>query len=231
MAWDPKTRQLILFGGWGGVSGSSGPLADTWSWNGETWEQLTPTVSPPARVVAMMAWDGSLHELVLFGGTGSSGADLNDTWAWTGTDWKELSPTVSPPAQDSGTLSWDVQSKQLVLYCGNRLPETWAFAGTTWTELSPATTPTPRDRAGMAYDPTIKEVVLFGGYYGNGFTSFLNDTWAWNGTNWIQLASSASPAVRADVSMAWDQAAHRMVLFGGYGASLSDLGDTWTFGR
>jgi hypothetical protein len=35
----------------------------------------------------------------------------------------------------------------------------------------------------MIYDSASREVVLFGGYDG----SYLNDTWAWNGTGWTEL--------------------------------------------
>ncbi len=231
MAWDPKSDQLILFGGGGGETGTETALSDTWEWTGHTWKQLSPRVSPPARDAAMMAWDGTMDDLILFGGSSNRGVDLRGTWAWTGATWQKLFPTLSPPAQDSGTMSWDAASKQLLLFCGNRLPESWIFSGTTWQELSPVTTPTPRDRAGMTYDSATQRIVLFGGYYGVGFTSFLGDTWAWNGSNWIALSPSVSPSVRADISMGWDSATQRIVLFGGYGSSLNDLSDTWTYGK
>ena len=41
MAYDPGTGQLVLFGG--------DDFADTWTWNGSDWTELTPSTSPLAR--------------------------------------------------------------------------------------------------------------------------------------------------------------------------------------
>nr|MDA8292961.1 hypothetical protein [Actinomycetota bacterium] len=53
MAYDPATGTMVLFGG----DGSSGLLADTWTWNGTTWTKQSPTTSPSARYGASMAYD------------------------------------------------------------------------------------------------------------------------------------------------------------------------------
>ncbi|MBI1737785.1 MAG: hypothetical protein HYR58_00880 [Acidobacteria bacterium] len=71
----------------------------------------------------------------------------------------------------------------------------------------------------MAYDATRREVVLFGGYTTQGDS---NDTWIWNGMDWIQRfpATSPPPSIHA---MAYDAARGETVLFGG---SFTDIG-TW----
>ena len=67
-------------------------------------------------------------------------------------------------------------------------------------------------------------MILFGGYNGS---SYLSDTWAWNGTAWSQLTATASPSARTDSQMAYDPATGQVLLFGGSNGSA--LGDTWAW--
>jgi hypothetical protein len=66
--------------------------------------------------------------------------------------------------------------------------------------------------------------VLFGGYD----TSFLGDTWTWDGTTWTQDFPATSPSAREGMGMTYDQSRGEVVLFGGYDGS-GELGDTWTW--
>ena len=75
----------------------------------------------------------------------------------------------------------------------------------------------------MAYDPVGKNIVLFGGYDG---TSYLNDTWIFNGTDWVQLSPTNAPPVRSASAMSFDRVTGTLVLFGGYNGN-QYLGDTW----
>ena len=84
MAYDGATGAAILFGG---LSSSGGALADTWSFSGGAWTQLSPATSPPARFHASMTYDAATSAIVLFGGQGSNFAPLNDTWSWGGSTW------------------------------------------------------------------------------------------------------------------------------------------------
>jgi hypothetical protein len=93
MAYDYVRRDVVIFGGNGGVGGS-GILGDTWTWNGGDWMPVDPLHSPLPREAAMMAWDPQGRVLVLFGGRdvpGGSYRDFQDTWTWDGTDWTCLS--------------------------------------------------------------------------------------------------------------------------------------------
>ena len=62
--------------------------------------------------------------------------------------------------------------------------------------------------------PTDKQAVLFGG---NDGTSNLNDTWVWDGSNWIQQFPATSPSPRMWMSMTYDESRRQLVLFGGFG--------------
>src|SRR5580698_2915361 len=149
MAYDPATGQLVLFGG----EGNSGVLADTWTWDGSTWTELSPATSPSARDLASMAYDPGTGQLVLFGGEDSNGA-LADTWTWglpppASYGWAQLSPTTSPPARYGAAMTYDPATGQLLLVggvgnSGGLLSDTWTWSGSKWTELSPASSPPAR---------------------------------------------------------------------------------------
>jgi hypothetical protein len=71
----------------------------------------------------------------------------------------------------------------------------------------------------MAYDVVRSEVVLYDGY--------TTDTWTWDGTTWTQEHPSHRPSLRWFMSMTYDAARGRVVLFGGVDEGA--LGDTWTW--
>ncbi len=100
-----------------------------------------------------------------------------------------------------------------------------AAAGTSemWQKMAPQHHPSARINMAMAYDPAGKNIVLFGGFDG---TSYLNDTWIFNGTDWVQLSPSVSPSVRTASGIAFDKPTGKMVMFGGFDGS-QYLGDTW----
>jgi hypothetical protein len=94
-----------------------------------------------------------------------------------------------------------------------------------WTLLAPPSSPPPRAGHVMAFDPVARDVVLFGGYDD---TSYLNDTWTWDGSTWTRQVPSASPSPRAGAGIAFDRTTRQLVMFGGFSGS-GYLGDTWTW--
>lgn len=80
----------------------------------------------------------------------------------------------------------------------------------------------------MAYDSANKQVILFGSRN----LSPIPQTWQWtSATGWKQLNPSHSPPGRTYASMAYDEATHSTVLFGGQliGTAAGALTDTWTW--
>ena len=75
----------------------------------------------------------------------------------------------------------------------------------------------------MAFDGYLGGVVLFGGATTPG--DQFNNTWLWDGANWIKLHPASSPVGRWAAAMAYDPLDQGLVLFGGYG--VGTLGDTW----
>jgi len=238
IAYDPVTKQTILFGGFGPPSGFFG---STWDWNGSEWSQLNPVDSPPASSDGSMAFDPAIGDLVLFGGASSTSA-LNQTWLWNGSDWKQVAtpPNGTPPARWDAMMAFDAQSQQLVLFGGYNpsgyLNDTWVFTGTRWQQLNPRSSPQPRSGGAMAYDPAMGKIVLFSGYSGSS-EYFYDDTWTWDGSNWQQMNPPTSPPPRALAAIAYDGSLNELMLFGGHqGNNFTSqssgnvyYGDTWAF--
>src|SRR5258708_30934628 len=78
MTYDSGRGRTVLFGGDQYFSGSSTVppyLADTWEWDGSSWINVTPAVSPPGLSGAAMAYDSRRGVSVLFGGGQRFGPD------------------------------------------------------------------------------------------------------------------------------------------------------------
>ena len=80
----------------------------------------------------------------------------------------------------------------------------------------------------MAWDTATNQLILFGGFLDGNYT-VAQDTWAWTGATWIQLTPTTSPPARVRAAMAMDPATGQLILFGGWGSGLIDLGDTWAW--
>lgn len=222
-AFDSARQQVVLFGGNNVVT----TFADTWLWNGSTWQQASTAAAPSPRFCHAMAYDAARQRVVLFGGYAQAGS-FGDTWLWDGTTWTNVSPAASPSARIVSAMAYDAARQCIVLFGGDEhiggggeLGDTWLWDGTTWSDATPAISPPNRSGHAMAYDAARQRVVLFGGHDGE----FFADTWEWDGTSWLQRTPAAYPPGRRFFAMAYD--AHQQVttVFGGYGSYF--LGDTW----
>lgn len=99
-----------------------------------------------------------------------------------------------------------------------------AMAQTSWA-LVTRTGPSARYEHAMAYESQHARVVLFGGRETGPNNTILRDTWTWNGTTWMQVATTG-PRARTSHAMAYDSQRGRIVLFGGWPGS-GYLADTW----
>jgi hypothetical protein len=228
--YDSSRGVTVLFGGYWCVAAWA-DCGDTWEWDGTSWTQQEPAVSPPARHSHSMAYDSARGLTILFGGEGiGTGNFLSDTWEWNGTTWTQESPTTSPSARDSSAMAYDAARGVTVLFGGNAQGvaqnDTWEWNGTNWTQESPSTSPPARSGHAMVYDSIRGVTVLFGGL-GSG-SNELNDTWEWNGTTWTQVFSVIAPSARSGHAMAYDTVQGVTVLFGGSASSSgAPLNDTW----
>jgi hypothetical protein len=93
---------VVLFGGLGALRDPH-LFGDTWTFDGTTWTQQAPPVSPPAREGHAMATAGD--RVVLFGGSDLQGNPMGDTWTWDGATWRQESPPASPPARSAHAMA------------------------------------------------------------------------------------------------------------------------------
>jgi hypothetical protein len=214
-AYDPDTRQTLLFGG-EEFEFQSGDFSTnvTWQWDAaaSTWTRLTPITSPPERDNAAMAFDAATHQLLLFGGyDAQAGADLDDTWQWTGSTWSRLITTSHPP--DGSSMAYDTATKQLLALGGGTASggaQTWSWTGTDWVQLAPPTQLPAAIESVMAFDRAVNRMLQVSWTATNAM-----QTWAWNGKTWAQLPTSAgTPGPLRAAVMAFDPALNATILVG-----------------
>jgi hypothetical protein len=227
MAFDEKRGQVVLFGGQSVTNG--GMLQDTWTWDGTSWTEQHPNLSPPACNGTILVNAVSFKLVVAL-------VDACDgrtqTWAWDGTTWLMLLPTVELPGPRAGSAAaYDAANGTIVVFSQQADGVTWTFNGKTWTRHGVvAGGPPGRDGTTLAYDPSSGKVVMFGGNAGRG-TTFLSDTWLWDGTAWTQAFPAQSPAARDRAVAATDTAAGQVILYGGEAVELSIYSDVWIWAR
>ena len=181
--YDSESKRVIAFGGAHSVSH---PVDETWAYDPatDTWTQMHPKSSPPARYWHAMAYDASADRVVVFGGLGD--LDLvafNDTWTYdfNRDTWTQVRTKSAPPGRHYHAMAYDAGGKRTVLFGGADLGE--APMGDTWLldlnagQWMAVQTSGPSARAwhAMAYDADQRVVVLIGGGETRG--KFLNDVW------------------------------------------------------
>ena len=184
---------------------------------------------PSARSAHGLADNGT--GVILFGGQGASGR-LQDTWNWDGANWTALTPSTLPPSRSGHALSYDSLRRRTMLFggldaSGAGLDDTWLWNGADWAPANPPNRPAARSGHTLAFDSVRGRTILFGGLFA--FTALaLDDTWEWDGAQWISFTPSQLPPGRTGHALAFDAARGRTVLFGGSTvAPASVLGDTW----
>lgn len=216
--FDPSRGEVLLLGGYAGQ-----PLfADAFSWNGVRWLPLpsAPLLPVHSERGAMMA-EPQGTSLIRFSG----GTNLlhGETWRWDGRVWSLASTTGPVPRVNAAFCTGPAQCYLFSGFTGSLgtpFGDFWQWNGTAWAQLPSG--PSARESAAMAFDLLHSELVLFGG----SSTTFLGDTWTWDGTTWQLRAPSNSPSPRVHPGMAYDAAAMRVLLCGGYSGPNSSP-DTW----
>jgi hypothetical protein len=181
MAYDPASRQTILFGGFG----DQADLGDTWSWSGSAWTELSPAHSPSPRHGAVMAHDPASGQLLLFGGEGYGPLGpqyFNDVWQWSAGDWHLLAATSAPTPRYAAGMAFDAALGGLVLFggcdgrggalCGIK-SDAWLWTGSAWQQLAIPSVPASRYLADLVDLPGVG-LVLADGQGADGILSDLD---------------------------------------------------------
>ncbi len=230
LAFDAKRGCVVLFGG----DGRSGPLGDTWEWDGTRWQQRA-TEGPAARTLTRLAYDPERNAVVMFGGVAGSKV-FGDTWTWDGKAWRLL-VEQGPPRQLHG-MAHDPVRKALFVFGGSTgvgepgkadpallSGETWTLAKDGW-RLVTDQGPGARDHVALAFDPMSKQLLVHGGFDGQ---KLRGDTWGFDGKVWKELAKQAACGDRSFCCLATDTKNKRLVLFGGFDAT-GPKNDVWAWG-
>jgi hypothetical protein len=173
---------------------------DTWEYDGSDWSQVVTTHAPLTRWNTGLAFDPVRGKTVLFAGYADPvpGGAVNDTWEYDGSDWTQIFPAHSPSARADGVpMDWDPVNNYVFLHGGggpSTGDDTWTYDGTDWTELFPATQPSPsgRKRSALGGIPGVG-IVMFG--LQDGSSAYIEDTWKWDGSNWVDLAPTNHPSL------------------------------------
>lgn len=251
MAFDSRSGQVILFGGWGGAYGDT-PLNDTWSYDPavNVWTNRSPMTHPElfgnglgtAAMVYNSRWDR-----VIFVGACSSRPCFNPNGTWTydptANTWAAMHPSSAPNVSHDFGLTYDARADRVLLFGGATIAPhyyynvvngllAYDYAGDSWTRLSPGDSPSARLGAGLAYAPQADRTILFGGCTDAirlwPVCRMVNDTWAYDSAvnAWTNQTPATSPPPAVGLPMVYDGLTDRIILFGqGWGSGNA----TWSY--
>lgn len=123
-AFDSHRQVAVLFGGANIVD-----FADTWEWDGNSWTQRFPPVSPPPRIEHTMAFDSDRNVMVMAGGTSLSVYVFDDTWEYDGITWRQVAVRTPYPGVAAPLMAYDRVRKVMILHGGYlpNLPDSSPF--------------------------------------------------------------------------------------------------------
>lgn len=145
---------------------------------------------------------------------------------------------VFPHTSAIGAMTYDRERGEAVLFGGQQLwkcdfcDETWVWDASAWQLMTPINKPQGRMSFGFAYDGARKVSVLFGGQIvkSGGAQVPMEDTWAWNGMNWVAQYTSKTPGISLRPLMVYDAGRKNLLLYGGVqpqGRALDPSTRTW----
>ena len=246
LAYDVENDRTILYAG---ADQYYDTFQDTWSYdhNTNTWENRTPTSSPPPLGAHALAYDSKNEVVILFGGDVDPFLSTAETWVYdydTNT-WTNRTTSVAPPPRSGHSMVFDTQSERILLFGGQywdgqfeyAYHDTWTYDYDTnqWTNVTPAISPGNRMFYGMSYDEVFDRTVIFGGFSGGSGvtrTGFNDETWVFDleTANWTELTITEAPGARAYGKMVYHSAIGCSVLYGGWNEETGQYySDTWAY--
>ena len=162
-----------------------------WRWTGSDWNQTDPVGAPSRRFGYGFAYDPDQHQEVLAAGYLSPEQSVGETWLLKHGQWSQAPGSVGPTGY--AAAAYDEARHELVLMLAAGTPprwadETWIWDGAAWTRQDPAHRPPGGlSSQSLAYDVTSGRVLMFGGKSDELGSNMINQTWAWDGTDWARL--------------------------------------------
>lgn len=209
MATDPVRQRIVVFGGIVVDTGFPQPAADTWEWDGVSWVQVYPAVSPQPNWGVSMAFCGTAGKLTLYDPT------VSQTWEWSGQQWAQA--TNGPNVIWRAPMAAEPATGSVVLY--DVTGATWVWNGSTWRQAA-GTGPPMLSYTGVWMTAAHGGRAWFVGTHG-----VAAGTWVWQGSAWQQFADLVEPIgrYRAVSQPARDEL---LIVWDSYG--VFDL-ETWRF--
>jgi hypothetical protein len=196
MAWDPKLRAVLLYGG---VVGVNGQPRDTWAWDGSSWRQLGGGSGAPPGGWAGMTYDPVRGQMVLVVAPTSRTTAPTETWIWDGVRWQQRARRDQPgPLGSLLPTAFDPQSRT-TLVASLRCPgavcvsETWSWDGSNWHQLQPVHMPDPSAHMQLVQDPVSGQLLLLTEADVPQGVPAPTETWTWNGRDWTRVGPTGKP--------------------------------------
>jgi len=238
----------------GGITSSGQPSADTWQYDGSSWDPRGQGgASPTARSAHAMvsgqlsgAFSG-IPRVWMFGGF-SGTAELSDLWSYQPDvdQWNLLgssagqAPGAWPASRSAHCLAFvpglNAGDERVYLFGGRTgisgfSNDLWRYNphNNSWQQLAPPSSPSARRDAAMAFVPGLGGIVLFGGRSGG--SSGLSDTWVYDPSAnvWTQRSFAVSPLGRYGHAVTVDASGDRLILMGGVDSAGQPAWGTWMF--
>ncbi len=213
LAYDHHRDRVVLFGG---ARTSTWWLGDTWEFDGRTWANRTPSVSPPKQDLAQLVYDPDRRRTILAGADG--------TWEWDGTTWTKTNATLT--SYPGWPMAYDPVRKRVLRF---ERTKTWSYNGKDWVQLAVTQSPPLRSHASLGYDPIGQRILL-----GSSDAKPAMDLWELPSTSraWRVLETGLTPGIRNLFGMSYDPGDERVLLHGGTGSGThADLwqlqGERW----
>src|SRR6266702_1176300 len=199
MVYDSRADRVLLYGG--DVGGTASPETWAYSYQADTWTNMSPPLSPPPGLSGAMAYDAESGRAILFG---APFRGASETWAYdlSANHWTNMTAGEAqrPSPRWGHAMAYDSRADRIILFGGQASSgsdETWAydFNTNTWTNRNPTTKPSWRSRHAMDYDVGSDRIVLFGGFAATGVNC---ETWSYDFmlNTWSMLGPAMAPTGR-----------------------------------
>lgn len=226
--FDPSTGEVVIC-----LDRNLGSL-QIMRYDGARLTQVAPGGPSPRRGY-VCAFDTARGELIVHGGHATG--PLPDTWVFDGLQWRLAAASSLPVDVSYASLAYDPVRGRTVLFGGFRdgMPRngTFEWDGTSWSSIATPVVPSARGYAAMAYDTRRARMVMTGGDDRLAVVApVMDDTWEYDGANWVQVSVTAMPVPDAASVMCYDPALSQVVLLHGLPLPTSALSpETFDGGR
>ncbi len=213
-------------------------LNDTWTFNGDVWQQVNASISLDSSGGYDIAFDANRNVTVLIGRSQESEGNnrFAKMWEFDESGWHKATVNEEIPAQLFPLLVIDPHQKDLFLFSGFQLSEIWQYDGQAWSHSPSQVPPLMRGSliAKVVYFEQLEAFVftnLTGGT--EKFTPFQEERWS------FLPSREENNGGRFWFDMVYDTARGVIVLFGGQRQArpagslqlevIQTLNDTWEF--